>query len=171
MPITKFAGVLAKQLFLMANQQTTVSPFTGLPPPVTSPNSELLQTSEEANQGAAVGHTIAFELLGDTYQEYGHMEDSMNELHTVCLFQEKQQRNGKKYRNPQLCHLCRQKKSIVFCKQCKKCYCFPLRRAGAYSNLHMAQSNSCFATHVSCLVRQSPRKPSSNQKFEDIIEL
>ncbi len=185
--ITQFAGVLSRQLLTLSQRRATYSPRTRMPPfdpaeddagehtfidSVDGEEDEQFNRDEdhpdlpdllEISSDAIIG-----EIRHGAYEVKGYMLDQDEKTHTVCLVHSRVLRGSKKkYRNPHICCLCRDKNTIVFCLECKKAFCYPLRRKNMQdADIQYQQMNSCFQKHIEwrknrVAKRTSPRRSNS----------
>ncbi len=163
--ISKFAGVLSKQLIALSRRSDTDSPEIHRPPTV-EPTTRMVQISDSSH--------IEREIRERMYEVRGFMVDRIEGQHTVCLFRKRTQNNNsrKTYRAYHTCELCKTKSAAVFCLECKICLCYPLRRKSGDRMVDLAeeQMNSCFQQHVDNIKRESKRaREYSDSSDEDLL--
>ena len=168
----RFAGVLCTQLLKLAEQQSDLLAVRSVPPSATLPVAEEYMDQYNTLPPLSTDRcritTVTSEIKDGTYDAQWFLEDRAGGRHTICKFGEKYQKNGKKYRTPHVCTMCQNKMSIVFCLECQKVYCFPLRRSGSVSDIHAAQAASCFQHHVDICRRESGRKRRATEGIEEL---
>ena len=179
--ISTFAGVLAQQLLSLSRKYRTASSLTLSQ---TVPKSQVrIKKEESASTGKKKklnkkqrdiinlcdsdcldnsddsSVIVVNSLKKDANEVVGYSEDRVGNLHTMCKLVEKfQKTTGKKYRSPETCSLCEVNETIVFCKECKKCFCYPLKRLDEDDDLALRQATSCFQRHVDESKRTTGRK-------------
>merc|ERR1712187_831233 len=95
----------------------------------------------------------------DSNEVLGYSVDRGGDLHTMCKVSQKFQRtSGKKYRPTEICSLCEVNETIIFCKECNKCFCYPLKKQDDSDDLHFRQAMSCFQRHIDMSKRIGGRK-------------
>ncbi len=182
--ITQFAGVLSRQLLTLSQRQSTYDPRIRLPafdPRLANQyagehsfvdsfddedEEQFIEDEDEEDLPdiERSPNAIIAEIRYGAYDVKGYMLDDHEKTHTVCLVHTRTLRgSGKKYRNPHMCSLCKKKNTIVFCMECKRAFCYPLRRRRMNdADIEYQQMNSCFQRHIELATatakRSSPRK-------------
>ncbi len=175
--IQQFAGVLSTQLLALANRNSTYSPDNTRPHTrVAYPDSDDEDDDEEVDYSDIPDllnvnpRAIQEEVRDNKYELRGYMVDKNDKPHTVCLLQQRVARNtGKKYRNPVICSQCHDKNTIVFCLECQRPYCYPLRRNNPNEpELVTLQLQSCFQRHVDRSGGRATRQDTVNIKYHKV---
>ena len=169
--ISNFSGVLANQLIRLSKKDDLHAfsfplLLTGRDPTHSNTKIEYEDIDDESEE--------IVDLKKDKPEIVGYMEDRNNNWHTMCKINCGVTKAGKKFRNPVPCMYCNDRNTIVFCKECDICLCYPLRNTPTTGDDEMDkkrkardQVKSCFNRHVDDIVKEGSRK----RKRPDFIDL